>query len=56
MGTPRGLQPEGALAALVHFIVAAMSSAQIIYTAIRRLNVTVERVVSHLAAIHARVA
>ncbi|HET9396231.1 MAG TPA: transposase, partial [Nitrospiraceae bacterium] len=39
MGTPRGLQPEGALAELVHLVVSALRSSWFINSAIRRLIV-----------------
>jgi transposase len=38
MGTPRGLQPEGALAAFVHLIVLVLRSACRVHSALRRMT------------------
>jgi transposase len=53
MGTPRGLQLEGALAALVHFIIAAIRTALIVRPAIRCMDAALARAPSHRAVIGA---
>jgi transposase len=51
MGTPRGLQTEGALAALLYFIIIAVRRASIIPLATRRITTTLVRVVSNQAGL-----
>ena len=53
MGTPRGLQPEGALATLVHFILVVIGRASIRQHAIRRRNTALDRVATNRAAAYA---
>lgn len=52
MGTPRGLQTEGALALLVHFVIIVMPRVSIIQIAIRRINIQLNRAPSNCAAVH----
>jgi transposase len=53
MGTPRGLQTEAALAALVHFIIIALQQSPIGHPAFRHINTTLDRVASNWAGVHA---
>jgi transposase len=53
MGTPRGLQPEGALAEFVQFIMTAIRTAFIIRPEIRCIDAVLARAPSHRAAIGA---
>lgn len=50
MGTPRGLQPEGALAELAHLIVVVLQSACFVHWAIRPQNVLTPRGIPKSAA------
>jgi transposase len=52
MGTPRGLQTEAALAAIVQFIVIVVQSASVIQSAIRQTNSALGRVVSTRASVY----
>jgi transposase len=52
MGTPRGLQPSAALAALMQLIIVALQSARIIISAIRRVHINFDRVASRCANVH----
>jgi transposase len=53
MGTPRGLQPEGALAEFVQFIMTAIRTAFIIRPEIRCIDAVLARAPSHRAVIGA---
>jgi transposase len=53
MGTPRGLQPEGALAALVYFIIVAVQRVSVIHIAIHRLNTALDPLTSNKARVNA---
>jgi len=52
MGTPRGLQTEGALARLVHFVMIVTPRVSIIQLAIRRIDIKLNRRVSNCATVH----
>lgn len=51
MGTPRGLQPEGALAELMHFIIVTLRWPSFIQTAIQQLHVALARAVLDRAVV-----
>ena len=53
MGTPRGLQPAGALAALVQLITIELQSARIIVPAILRVHLKFDCIASNCASVHA---
>jgi transposase len=53
MGTPRGLQPEGALAALVCFIIIAVQRVSVTHIATHRLNTALDPLASKKARVNA---
>jgi hypothetical protein len=53
MGTPRGLQTAGPLATLVHFIMIVVERASILHDAIRRVDTTINLVVTNRRPVHA---